>query len=37
MHSIAIWVNPTVSKHRDTEQFMDKVALEYIQSLHAQE
>jgi len=31
------WVNPTVSKNRDTEQFMDKVELEYIQSLHTQE
>lgn len=31
------WVNPTVCKNRDTEQFMDKVELEYIQNLDMQE
>jgi hypothetical protein len=31
------WVNPRVSKNRDTEQFMDKVELEYIQRLDTQE
>jgi hypothetical protein len=31
------WVNPTVSKNRDTKQFMDKVELEYIQRLDTQE
>ncbi|HVR23740.1 MAG TPA: hypothetical protein VMU26_10485 [Candidatus Polarisedimenticolia bacterium] len=29
--------NPTVSKNRDTEQFMDRVELEYIQRLDTQE
>jgi hypothetical protein len=31
------WVNPTVSKNRHTEQFMDKVELEYIQRFDTQE
>jgi hypothetical protein len=31
------WANPTVSKNRDTEQFMDKVELEYIQRLDTQQ
>ena len=31
------WVNPTVSKNRDTEQFMDNIELEYIQRLDTQE
>ena len=31
------WVNPTVSKNRDTEQFMDKVELENIQRLDTQQ
>jgi hypothetical protein len=31
------WVDPTVSKNRDTEQFVDKVELEYIQRLDTQE
>lgn len=30
-------VNPTVSKNRDTEQFMDKVELENIQRLDTQQ
>jgi hypothetical protein len=31
------WVNPTVSKNRHTEQFMDKLELQYIQRLDTQE
>src|ERR1022692_207390 len=31
------WVNPTVCKNHDAEQFMDKVELEFIQSLDMQE
>ena len=31
------WANPTVSKSRDTEPFMHKVELEYIQRLDMQE
>ena len=31
------WVDPTVCKNRDTEQFMHNVELEYIQRLDPQE